>query len=75
MSLCRECRFFYIDNRVIKYRRQPMFFCDRKSVFHSRNFRIGEGSRIAENAEACPLFQPQEETSSPAALIYVEKDN
>ena len=74
MPLCKDCRFFYADNRIIKYRRQPMFFCNRKGAFHSRNFRIGEGTRIAENAQACPLFQVREKSSSSPPL-YVEKDD
>ena len=74
MPQCRDCAFFYADDRVIKYRRQPMFFCNRKGAFHSRNFRIGEGTRIAEDSPACDLFQPAGKACEPVRRVYVDKD-
>lgn len=74
MPFCKDCRFFYADNRVMKYRRQPMFFCNRKGAFHSRNFRIGEGSRIDKDDTACSLFEPCKGKAS-SAPVYVEKDD
>ncbi|MBR5485746.1 MAG: hypothetical protein IKV41_04480 [Oscillospiraceae bacterium] len=74
MPKCSDCAFFYSDDRIIKYRRQPMFFCNRKGSLHSRNFRIGEGTRIAADCDACSMFKPAPSKAAPAKKIYIDKD-
>ncbi len=74
MPKCSDCTFFYRDDRIIKYRRQPMFFCNRKGSLHSRNFRIGEGTRIAADSDICNMFKPSQGNFTPAKKVYVDKD-
>ncbi|MEM0528850.1 hypothetical protein WGC32_00695 [Zongyangia sp. HA2173] len=61
---CWECQYFYADDRGSAYRRPPCFFCRRKGGFYSRNYKIGEKTRIGREDPACPDFQfrkdPQE---------------
>ena len=57
---CRDCRWFFADNRAWEYRRDGYCFCRKKWAFFSRNYRIGEGTRIAPDQKACPEFAPQE---------------
>ncbi len=54
---CRDCRYFYRDDRSTLYIRSLYCFCQKKGVFFSRNYRIGEGTRIGEGDTACPDFQ------------------
>lgn len=58
---CRQCRWFFADHRPAEYRRDNYCFCRKKGAFFSRNYRIGEGTRIHPEQEACPAFEPQEE--------------
>ena len=55
---CRECKWFWLDDRNTDYRQDTFCFCRRKGAFFSRNFRIGEGTRIAPNQKACSWFEP-----------------
>lgn len=55
---CRDCRWFFRDDRISEYRRDSYCFCRKKGAFFSRNYRIGEGTRIAPNQKACPDFEP-----------------
>lgn len=57
---CRDCRFCWQDDRSTDYRRPPCFFCRRKGSFFSRNYRIGEGTRIDPDQPACEQFSPRE---------------
>lgn len=57
--LCRDCRWFYADDRSTVYRRPPCYFCRRKGPFFSRSWRIGEGTRIGYDDPACPDFSPK----------------
>ena len=43
---CQDCRYCWQDDRSSVYRRPPFFFCRRKGSFFSRNYQIGEGTRI-----------------------------
>lgn len=54
---CADCRFFYTDNRVTPYRRDPMYFCRKKGAFFSRNYSVHEKNRILPKDPACPLFK------------------
>lgn len=53
---CRNCKYCYRDNRIADYRRGEMFFCRKKGAFFSRNYRVGEGTRIHGNDIACGQF-------------------
>lgn len=53
---CRDCYWFFADDRVTDYRRDCYCFCRKKGAFFSRNYRIGEGTRIAPDQKACPEF-------------------
>ena len=35
-------------------------FCRKKGAFFSRNYKVGEGTRIAPDQRACPEFEPAE---------------
>ena len=54
---CKECRFFYEDNRNTLYTRSRYCFCRRKGAFFSRNYRIGEKTRIDPGNKACEAFE------------------
>lgn len=53
---CRDCYWFFADDRVTDYRRDCYCFCRKKGAFFSRNYRIGEETRIAPDQKACPEF-------------------
>lgn len=53
---CQNCKYCYRDDRASDYRRDVMFFCRKKGVFFSRNYRVGEGSRIQGDDPACSWF-------------------
>ena len=57
MPVCEECRWFYEDRRETVYRRGRCCFCKRKPFPFSRQYRVGEGSRI-DPGGSCPDFQP-----------------
>ncbi|MBC8571168.1 hypothetical protein [Zongyangia hominis] len=57
MSKCKDCVYFYADDRGSAYRRPPCYFCRRKGVFFSRNYRVGEGTRIGREDDACEHFR------------------
>ena len=57
--VCSECRYFFADQRVTPYQRDPMFFCKRKGVFASRNYAVHEKNRILKDDPACSLFSPK----------------
>lgn len=54
---CADCRYFYADDRIMPYRRDPMFFCRKKGAFFSRNFAVHEQNRILPEDPACSLFK------------------
>ena len=51
---CKDCVFCKTDGRSSTYRRPPMYFCRRKGSLFSRNYRIGEKTRVEGEAEGCP---------------------
>ena len=53
---CQDCRYCWQDDRSSVYRRPPFFFCRRKGSFFSRNYQIGEGTRIDPCQSACEQF-------------------
>ena len=55
---CIDCRHCWKDDRQSVYRRPPLYFCRRKGSFFSRNYRVGEGTRIAPDQPSCLLFEP-----------------
>lgn len=57
---CRDCRWFWEDRRATDYRRDGYYFCRKKGCFFSRNYRIGEGTRIARDQAACAVFEKRE---------------
>lgn len=59
---CIDCRHCWQDDRHSVYRRPPLYFCRKKGSFFSRNYRVGEGTRIAPDQLACPLFEPAAKT-------------
>lgn len=61
---CRDCHWFFADNRVTEYRRDGYCFCRKKGAFFSRNYRIGEGTRIAPDQKACPEFVRRDKEES-----------
>lgn len=62
---CKDCLYFYVDERENVYRREPCYFCKRKGPFYSRSFRIGEGTRITQEDKACPFFLMKERKVEP----------
>ncbi|MEG2038664.1 MAG: hypothetical protein RRZ73_02935 [Oscillospiraceae bacterium] len=68
---CESCKFCYFDNRIMKYRRQPMYFCTAKGAFFSRNFKVGEGTRIDKGGTICDKYQEYPHKDKPP--VYVEK--
>ena len=54
---CADCRFFYADDRITPYRRDPMFFCRKKGSFFSRNYAVHEQNRILPEDPACSFFK------------------
>lgn len=56
-KICRTCRYFYADDRITLYRRDPMYFCRKKGVFFSRNVAVHEQNRILPNDPACPYYK------------------
>lgn len=58
---CPQCRYFYEDHRPTAYRRDSCCFCRCKGAFFSRNYRVGEGTRIGRNQPACSRFEPREQ--------------
>lgn len=60
-NFCRDCRWFWADRRATDYRRDGYYFCRKKGCFFSRNYRIGEGTRIARDQAACAAFEKREE--------------
>ncbi|WMJ22541.1 hypothetical protein RBG61_11150 [Paludicola sp. MB14-C6] len=56
-SQCKDCIYFLLDNRVHAYRCEPYYFCKKKGNLHSRNYKIGEGTRILPNDLACEYFE------------------
>ena len=63
-SVCRECRYAFLDGRCTDYRRDAIWFCRRKGAFFSRNYRVSEGTRIDPDAPACPYFKGRKTESS-----------
>ena len=59
-NFCRDCRWFWEDRRATDYRRDGYYFCRKKGCFFSRNYRIGEGTRIARDQAACAAFEKRE---------------
>ena len=57
---CQDCRYCWQDDRSSVYRRPPFFFCRRKGSFFSRNYQIGEGTRIDPCQSACEQFSPKQ---------------
>lgn len=57
---CFDCRYCWQDDRSTDYRRPPCFFCRRKGSFFSRNYRIGEGTRIDPKQAVCAQFSKKE---------------
>lgn len=53
---CSDCHFFYADDRITAYRRETCYFCKRKGAFFSRNYKVGEGTRIGLHDDACENF-------------------
>lgn len=53
---CKDCTFFYDDDRITEYRRDACYFCRRKGAFFSRNYKVGEGTRIDCGDNACKDF-------------------
>lgn len=60
-NFCRDCRWFWEDRRATDYRRDGYYFCRKKGCFFSRNYRIGEGTRIDRDQAACAAFEKREE--------------
>ncbi|MEG2597648.1 MAG: hypothetical protein RR977_04385 [Oscillospiraceae bacterium] len=58
---CKDCRFFYDDERDTVYRRKHCYFCKRQGVYFSRNYRVGEKGRIEKDDFACTYFRKQTE--------------
>ena len=56
-KLCCDCTYFYADNRITTYRRDPMYFCRRKGVFFSRNTALHKKNRILPDDPACVHFE------------------
>ncbi|MFQ9886617.1 hypothetical protein [Negativibacillus massiliensis] len=56
---CIDCRWCWKDDRATDYRRPPFFFCRKKGSFYSRNYRIGEGTRISPTQPVCEKFSPR----------------
>ena len=56
-KFCRDCAYFYADNRITPYRRDAMYFCRRKGVFFSRNTALHTKNRILPDDPACPNFK------------------
>ena len=57
---CADCRFCIEDCRSHTYIRRGYYFCKKKGSFFSRNYRIGEGTRIDRNSPACKWFEEKE---------------
>lgn len=53
---CKDCVYLFIDNRLNTYRSAPFYFCQKKGNLHSRNYKIGEGTRISLSDDACEYF-------------------
>lgn len=53
---CKDCEYFYADDRITDYRRESCCFCRRKGAFFSRNYRVGEGTRVGLNDNACDAY-------------------
>lgn len=53
---CKDCKYFYDDNRETVYRRNHCYFCKKKGVHFSRNVKVGEKNRISPNDFACDFF-------------------
>lgn len=58
---CETCQFAFCDDRCTDYRRDPMWFCRRKGPFFSRNYRVGEKTRIDPKSPACDDYVPSKE--------------
>lgn len=57
---CKDCEFFYMDDRITAYRRETCYFCKRKGAFFSRNYQVGEGTRIGYDDAACKNFNKKQ---------------
>jgi hypothetical protein len=54
---CKDCIYFLSDNRAHVYRSESCYFCKKKGSLHSRNYKIGEGTRILPNDIGCEHFK------------------
>ena len=57
---CIDCQYYYLDERPSVYARPKMAFCRKKGRLFSRNFKVGEQTRIDPGAVACPEFEEKE---------------
>lgn len=58
---CENCRWFYLDDRDDRdtvYRRRECCFCRRKPFPFSRQYKVGEGSRI-DRRSCCENYEPK----------------
>lgn len=55
---CETCRWFYLDVRETVYRRGECCFCKRKPFPFSRQYKVGEGSRI-DCKSCCENYEPK----------------
>lgn len=60
---CKDCIYLITDNRVHVYRAEQYYFCKKKGSLHSRNYKIGEGTRILPSDKACEQFLHNEKTN------------
>ncbi len=54
---CSSCQYCWKDTRHTDYIRPPYFFCQKKGSFFSRNYRVGEKTRIDPDFPACPEYR------------------
>lgn len=57
---CGSCRYLYEDDRDTVYRRGRMYFCRCSPFPMSRQYKVGEGSRVAPDLPACPRWAPKD---------------
>lgn len=57
---CAGCRFFYADDRITPYRRDPMFFCRKKGALFSRNYAVHEQNGFCRKIRRAPSLKSGE---------------